>query len=110
MIGPDLSHVGSTFSAEKLVTSILEPSREVSPQFTTWVMTTLAGQVHTGMIVHENEGKTVLGNAEGNTIELPTAMVENRTPQKISVMPEKLVERLSRHEWVDLIAFLRSRK
>lgn len=110
MIGPDLSHVGSTFSAEKLVTSILEPSREVSPQFTTWVMTTLAGQVHTGMIVHENEGKTVLGNAEGNTIELPTAVVENRTPQKTSVMPEKLVERLSRHEWVDLIAFLRSRK
>ena len=110
MIGPDLSHVGSTFTAEKLVTSILEPSREVSPQFTTWVMTTLAGQVHTGMIVHENEGKTVLGNAEGNTIELPTSVVENRMPQKISVMPEKLAERLTRQEWIDLISFLRSRK
>ncbi len=110
MIGPDLSRVGSTFSAEKLVDSILEPSKEVSPQFTTWAMTTLEGKVHTGMLVFENEGKTVLGTGEGTTIEFKTADVENRTPQKTSVMPEKLVDRMSQREWVDLISFLRSRK
>ncbi len=110
MIGPDLSHVGSTFSAQKLVESILEPSKEVSPQFTTWAMTTLEGKVHTGMLVFENEGKTILGTAEGTTLELKTADVENRTPQKTSVMPEKLVERMSQQEWIDLVAFLRSRK
>jgi len=110
MIGPDLSHVGGTFSAAKLVTSILEPSREISPQFTTWVMTTPTGQVHTGMLVFENEGKTTLGNGEGNTIELPTSEVEARIPTKTSVMPEKLVDKLTRQEWVDLVAFLRSRK
>ena len=109
-IGPDLSRVGSTFSAEKLVESILDPSKEVSPQFTTWVMTTLEGKVHTGMLVFENEGKTILGTAEATSIELKTADVENRTPQKTSVMPEKLVDHLSQREWVDLIAFLRSRK
>lgn len=110
LIGPDLSRVGSTFSAEKLIESILEPSKEVSPQYTTWVMTTLEGQVHTGMIVFENEGKTILGTAEATSIELKTADVENRTPQKTSVMPEKLVDHLSQREWVDLISFLRSRK
>lgn len=110
LIGPDLSHVGSTFSTDKLVTSILDPSREISPQFTTWVMTTPAGQVHTGMLVFENEGQTILGNAEGNTIELKTIDVETRTPSKTSVMPEKLVEKLSRQEWLDLLSFLRSRK
>ena len=110
MIGPDLSHVGSTFSAEKLIESILEPSKEVSPQYTNWVMTTLEGQVHTGMLVFENEGKTILGTAEANSIELKTADVENRTPLKTSVMPEKLVNHLSQREWVDLISFLRSRK
>ena len=109
-IGPDLSRVGSTFSAEKLVESILEPSKEVSPQFTTWTMTTLEGKVHTGMLVFENEGKTILGTAEATSIELKTADVENRAPQKTSVMPEKLVDRMSQQEWVDLIAFLRSRK
>ncbi len=110
LIGPDLSHVGGAFTTEKLVTSILEPSREISPQFTTWVMTTPAGQVYTGMLVFENEGKTFLGNADGLTLELNTIDVETRTPSKTSVMPEKLVDKLSRQEWLDLIAFLRSRK
>ena len=110
MIGPDLSKVGSTFSPEKLIESILEPNKEVSPQFTSWTMTTPEGVVHTGMLVFENEGKTILGNAEGNTIELKTADVESRTPQKTSVMPEKLVDRMSQQEWIDLVAFLRSRK
>ncbi len=110
LIGPDLSRVGSTFSPEKLVESILEPSKEVSPQFTTWAMTTLEGKVHTGMLVFENEGKTILGTAEGATLEFQTADVENRAPQKTSVMPEKLVDRMSQQEWVDLMAFLRSRK
>lgn len=110
LIGPDLSHVGGTFSTEKIIASILEPSREISPQFTTWVMTTPEGQVHTGMLVFENEGKTILGNSEGQTIELKTIDVETRTPSKTSVMPEKLVDRLSQREWLDLIAFLRSRR
>ncbi len=110
LIGPDLSRVGATFSAHKLVESILEPSKEVSPQFTTWAMTTLEGKVHTGMLVFENEGKTILGTAEGTILEFQTADVENRAPQKTSVMPEKLVDRLSQQEWVDLLAFLRSRK
>ena len=110
LIGPDLSHVGGTFSTEKIITSILEPSREISPQFTTWVMTTPEGQIHTGMLVFENEGKTFLGNAEGQTIELKTVDVETRTPSKTSVMPEKLVDKLTHQEWLDLIAFLRSRK
>ena len=48
------------------------------------------GVVHTGMIVHENEGRTVLGDAEGRTVELATIDIEQRTPQRASVMPEKL--------------------
>ena len=73
-------------------------------------MTTPEGQIHTGMLVFENEGKTFLGNAEGQTIELKTVDVETRTPSKTSVMPEKLVDKLTHQEWLDLIAFLRSRK
>lgn len=110
LIGPDLSRIGSAFSVEKLVHSILDPSQEISPQYTNWLMTTPAGVVHTGMIVFENEGKTILGNASGKIIELPTLEVETRIPQKTSVMPEKLVERMTKQEWVDLLGYLKSRK
>jgi putative heme-binding domain-containing protein len=105
-VGPDLSRIGASFTREKLIDSILEPSREVSPQFTTWQMVHVDGRVFTGMLVHENEGKTILGDNEGKTIELKTAEIEERRPVKTSVMPEKLVERMTVQEWRDVISFL----
>jgi len=107
-IGPNLSRIGASMPRRKLIESILEPSKEVSPQFTSWTMVSTSGQVYTGMIVHENEGKTVLGDAAGKTFELKTADVEERVPQKTSVMPEKLADRLTVQEFFDLLAFLES--
>lgn len=68
------------------------------------------GNVVNGMVVHENEGKTIVGNAEGQLIEIKTADIETRTPQKISVMPEKLAERMTLQELRDLLAFLDSQR
>ena len=107
-VGTDLSSIGRSMSREKLIESILEPSREVAPQFTTWSMVDKDGVVHTGMIVHENEGRTILGDAEGKTVELPTIDIEQRTPQRTSVMPEKLHERMTLQEFRDLLAYLQS--
>jgi putative heme-binding domain-containing protein len=107
-VGPDLSGIGRSMSREKLIDSILEPSREVAPQFTTWSMIDKDGVVHTGMIVHENEGRTILGDAEGKTVELPTIDIEQRMPQRTSVMPEKLQDRMTLQEFRDLLAFLQS--
>jgi putative membrane-bound dehydrogenase-like protein len=107
-VGPDLSTIGRSSSREKLVDSILEPSKEVAPQFTTWSMLGRDGVVHTGMIVHENEGRTLLGDSEGKIVELPTIDVEERTPQRTSVMPDKLQERMTVQEFRDLLAYLQS--
>ncbi|MBX3444554.1 MAG: c-type cytochrome, partial [Planctomyces sp.] len=107
-VGPDLSGVGRTQSREKLLQSILEPSVEVAPQFTTWQMVTTDGRVHTGMIVHENEGRTILGDVEGNTTLLATHDLVERRPQRTSVMPEKLTDRMTPREFADLLAYLES--
>lgn len=109
-IGPDLSRIGGTFTREKFIDSILEPSKEISPQFTNWSMVSTDGKVYTGMIVHENEGTTVLGQADGTLVTLKTADVEERTPQTTSVMPEKLEERMTVQEFRDLLAFLEALK
>ncbi|SFJ01394.1 PVC-type heme-binding CxxCH protein [Planctomicrobium piriforme] len=109
-IGPDLSRAGSMFSREKLIDSILEPSKEISPQFTNWSMIATDGRVHTGMIVNENEGVTVLGQTDGTLVTLKTVDVEERTPQTTSVMPEKLEEKLTTRDFRDLLAFLQSLK
>ncbi len=105
-IGPDLSNIGRGMSREKLIDSILNPSREVAPQYTNWQMATVDGALHSGMIVLENEGKTAIGTAEGEIIELQTIEIEQRVPQSISVMPERLEGRMTRQEFLDLLAFL----
>lgn len=107
-VGPNLSRIGGAMTREKLIESILDPSREVSPQFTSWTLVSTDGQVLTGMIVHENEGTTILGDSAGKMTTVKTADVEERVPQKTSVMPEKLAERMTRDEFLDLIAFLES--
>jgi putative heme-binding domain-containing protein len=109
-IGPDLSTIGRALSREKLLDSILDPSKEVAPQFVSWSMETADGRIHTGMLVHENEGKTVLGDAEGKLTELPTAHIVQRTAQKTSVMPEKLADRMTVQEFRDLLSFLEGLK
>lgn len=109
-VGPDLSKIGASFTREKLIDSILEPSKEVSPQFTSWQVIHTDGRVFTGMIVHENEGKTILGDNEGKTIELKTHEIEERRPVKTSVMPERLTDRMTVQEWRDLLAYLQSLK
>ena len=109
-VGPDLSRAVGTMNRERLIQSILEPSREIAPQFVSWTFELKDGKVLTGMVVHENEGKTIVGNAEGQLIEIKTADIETRTPQKISVMPEKLAERMTLQELRDLLAFLDSQR
>lgn len=105
-VGPDLSRAVGTMNRIQLIQSILEPSREIAPQFVSWTFETHGGKVVTGMIVHENEGKTVVGNSDGATVELKTSDIAERVPQRLSVMPEKLYERMTLQELRDVIAFL----
>ncbi|TXT39453.1 MAG: membrane-bound dehydrogenase domain-containing protein [Planctomycetota bacterium] len=109
-VGPDLSRAVGNMNRIQLIQSILEPSREIAPQFVSWTFELKDGKVVTGMVVHENEGKTIVGNAEGQLIEIKTIDIETRTPQKISVMPEKLAERMTLQELRDVIAFLDSQR
>ena len=105
-VGPELSRTVETLNRIQLIQSILEPSREIAPQFVAWTLETQAGRVFNGMIVHENAGKTILGNATGELIELETADIIQRVPQKVSIMPEKLHERMTLQELRDLLAYL----
>lgn len=107
-IGPDLSTIGRALTREKLIDSILEPGKEIAPQFVTWSFETAAGRVHSGMIVLENEGQTIIGDIEGKTTELKTADIVARVPLKTSVMPEKLADRMTLQEFRDLLAYLES--
>ena len=110
-IGPDLTVIARTMDRKKLAESILIPSKEISPQFTTWSIETTSGKVLSGLLLGEEvNGDLRLGSSQGEVIFVPFREVESRTPVNTSVMPEKLHETMTDTEFRDLIDFLESLK
>lgn len=110
-VGPDLSVIARTMNREKLLGSILEPSKEISPQFLTWTITTDDGKTHNGIIVTENGGGDVeLGDIQGNVTKIPRKTIEERAPSSVSVMPQGLHQRMTSQELSDLLDYLETLK
>jgi putative heme-binding domain-containing protein len=110
-VGPDLTVIARTMDRKKLAESIVEPSKEISPQFTTWAIETTSGKVLTGMLLGEEvNGDLRLGNNQGEVFFVPFKEIESRNPLKTSIMPEKLYESMTADEFHDLIAFLETLK
>jgi putative membrane-bound dehydrogenase-like protein len=110
-VGPDLTVIARTMDRQKLAESILEPSKEISPQFTTWAIETKSGKVLTGMLLGEEvNGDLRMGDNTGKIFFVPFNDIETRTPMKTSIMPEKLYELMTPSEFRDLVAYLESLK
>ena len=110
-VGPDLTVIARTMDRKKLAESVLEPSREISPQFTTWVIELKNGKTVTGLLLGEEvNGDLRLGNQQGEVFFVPFNEIETRSPTKTSIMPEKLHTQMTRSEFDELITFLSSLK
>jgi putative membrane-bound dehydrogenase-like protein len=110
-IGPELSSIGRALSREKLIESILVPSKEIAPQFTSWLITTRDGKVRTGMIVDEGPNSTLtLADSQGKLEVIHRTQVEERHAVPTSIMPSNLPDLMTQQEFLDLVAFLGARK
>ena len=107
VVGPDLSTVGR-LEPGKLLDSIFEPSKEIAPQFTTWVLVTGKGP-HTGLLLADDpDGSLRLAAAGGQVVKIRPEEVLRRQPQNTSLMPGNLHELMTLKELADLVAFLKS--
>lgn len=109
-VGPDLTTIARTMDLTKLAQSILEPSREIAPQFVAWTLELKSGRVVTGLILSEESEKLKIGLPDGQTQDFTLNDIETRTPQSASLMPEKLIEQLTMQEFRDLLAYLETLK
>jgi len=110
-IGPDLSVITRSSSREKLMQSIVEPSREIAPQFITHTVETTDGETFSGLLESETkDGSITLTTVDGKAVFLPGKQIGARSTSKVSLMPEGLEQALSEREFLDLIEFLASRK
>ena len=110
-IGPDLTTIGAALSTDKLADSILNPSREIAPQFANWLIVTRDGKTHSGIIVEEGPHSTVtLADNQGKLTVLPRPDIKERRNLPGSIMPDDLTKLLTPQDWIDLVAFLKQCK
>jgi putative heme-binding domain-containing protein len=105
-VGPDLTTVQNR-SAEQLLLHILDPNRDVKPQYETYLAITGDGRTFSGIIVEEGSTSITLRRAEGAEDVLLRSRIENIRSTGMSLMPEGLENGISFQQMADLIQFLR---
>jgi putative membrane-bound dehydrogenase-like protein len=105
-VGPNLVTVADK-SPEDLLIHILDPNREVAPQFLNYNVATSDGRLVSGLIAEETSTAVTLKRAEGVTEAIPRSRIEAIASTGLSLMPEGLERGLDPQQIADLIAFLR---
>jgi putative heme-binding domain-containing protein len=107
-IGPDLTYISRNTSRERIITSILQPSQEIAPQYQSWVLVTDDGKTHTGLRMAEggDDGTEEYVDSAGVHFRLPSNTIEMRTAASTSIMPSGLESTLSIDDLRDLVTFL----
>jgi putative heme-binding domain-containing protein len=108
-IGPDLTRLWDTHSIEKIMESILEPSKEIKEGYQTYQAETKKGQVFTGLKIKETKQEVILRDANGTDIRIAAKDLASLTATKVSLMPDDLVKQLTFDEFIHLVAFLKDR-
>lgn len=108
--GPDLSTTPAALTRERLIESIVLPSKEVAPQFVAWLVSTRDGTVFTGTLLEESAtGEQIYADAEGRIRVVKAEDVEERKAQTASIMPADLARLMTLDEFRDMLAYLTSR-
>lgn len=107
VLGPDLSLAGRQGTREALLRSILEPQREVAPQFYPSQVKLKDGSEFIGILLRSSSSE-VFRDLSGQERSFPETEVVSRTEMRTSLMPPGLVSMLTDRELRDLLAFLTS--
>ncbi|MEI8379999.1 MAG: HEAT repeat domain-containing protein [Planctomycetota bacterium] len=104
-VGPDLSAVGGTSPVDYVLNSILNPNLAVKEQYITRIFALDSGKVLTGVVIDRDDVRVNIRDANGNTVKIPTADIEEEVEGK-SLMPQGLTKFLTRDELLDLAKFV----
>lgn len=105
-VGADLQAALRTKSAEALLTDILDPSQEVDPRYVAYQLTTIRGQVLSGIIAAETASSVTLKRGEAAEETVLRTQIEAIESTGKSLMPDGLEQQIGRQDMADLIAYL----
>jgi putative heme-binding domain-containing protein len=107
-VGPDLSDVAAKYGADELLRSILEPSQRIAEGYAAIAFEMTSGPDVFGRVERETAETIEIYDTNGELRTLERADVVSRTPGRTSVMPEGLAALLTKEQFADLFAYVRT--
>jgi putative heme-binding domain-containing protein len=110
--GPDLAKLDLKYKSLDILKDIVEPSFRINEKYQTWVIETKAGKTHTGIILEEKGNAIKLIEnplAKAEPIVLKLDDIDTKVKSPVSIMPKGLLDKLTREEILDLVAYITAR-
>jgi putative heme-binding domain-containing protein len=105
-VGPALDRIASRRAGEFIMESILEPSKEIDPQYEAVQVLTKTGRTLMGLRINESNFSLQLREENGQFHSLLKRDLDEVAVLKKSLMPENFAEQLTVKELHDLFAYL----
>lgn len=107
-VGPDLASIGFKFERERLIESVLDPSKTIADGFSTTMVLTDAGLVLNGVLQRVTGDFVELKDAESKVVRIPQSEIEEQRQSTVSLMPQDIFATMTPAEFVDLIAYMQT--
>jgi putative membrane-bound dehydrogenase-like protein len=104
-VGPNLASIRQ-WNPEQVLINILDPNREIAPNFVGYTVETKDGRMLDGIITDESVASVTLKRAEGVTEAVFRRDIVTITGSGLSLMPEGLESAITVEQMADLLAFL----
>ena len=108
-IGPDLTKLDEKWKSLDVLKELIDPSARINEKYQTFVFQTESGQMITGLVLSETPDTVkVIENPllKAEPIELKKSEITARKKSEVSIMPKGLLDKLTREEILDLIAYV----
>ena len=106
-IGPNLAAMRNR-GMESILVNVLDPNREVNPQYISYSVITTKGKSLTGMVAAESATSITLQRAENATDTVLRIDIDEMRGTGKSLMPEGLEKEISVQAMADLLNYLES--
>ena len=109
MTGPDLTSAGRRYSPHDLLDQIIHPSKVINDQFSSVKVLTEGGDIYTGVVVNLSGDRLTLNTDLTNPnerVNVDRKEIEVMEVSKVSAMPTGLLNRMTKEEILDLMAYL----
>ncbi len=104
-LGPNLATIKNR-GPEFVLLNVLDPNREVNPQYANYVLLTEDGRSLSGMLTGETANSITLTRGEGAADTVLRIDIDELRSTGLSIMPEGMEKQIDQQAMADLIAYL----